>query len=462
MTTSLPMDRDQISSRLYRIYTGENEDLLRLIREVITPNAPQLARDFYTQMLAIEESAPFLNHELVAGRLHGSMTKWIESLFLPSDERSVAEHMKWQEQVGDVHARINVPLRLVNHGIRLLKEGIARLILEADLEAERKYQGFVLVNDLLDHCSSLINERYLLLRMANENDTQVLRMHMMNVSVVVEIERLRSHLFDWLRRTVAEIYSRFPEDRPDVQSIHSTELGLWAAYKAELVYSDTSELTEQLRGQLQNIQGNIDRINNFTGIESKEELARAVESLGESVTNAAWFLGDLSSRVYELEAGKDPLTRVFNRRFLPSVMHSVIRTARRSSTTFCLLYCDLDDFKSINDQHGHDSGDAALVAFGNVLLANARATDYVFRMGGDEFLLILAGADRDTGLRVADKISGRLRTEPVELRQGASVHLSATIGVAQYDGHPDYEQAIGAANAAMSRAKTERKGTGNR
>ena len=120
--------RSQINDRLYRIYTQSNNDLLNQIQKIISPNAAMLADYFYTCMLEIDESDPYLNHDLVSERLHRSMAEWIKSLFLPSDERSVEEHMKWQQVVGDVHARVNVPMKLVNHGIRLIKGEITNLI----------------------------------------------------------------------------------------------------------------------------------------------------------------------------------------------------------------------------------------------------------------------------------------------------------------------------------------------
>ncbi len=450
---------DKVSERLFRIYTKSNRDLLITIQNIVTPNATNLANVFYTHMLEISESEPFLNHQVVSERLHRSMTKWIETLFLPSDERSVVEHMKWQQVVGDVHARINIPMRLVNHGIRLLKGEIAALITQANMDSLQKYQGLILVNDLLDFSSSLINESYILHRIHNENDSQALKIHLMSFSLVVELERLRSSLFDWLRRTVTDVYEKYPAEKPTLSSAYNTDFGLWAVYKAELLFADRPEWVEKIKAQLNKMQENIEKINHLSEKDSKAEFSMAIEYLNESISNAAWLLGDLSAQAFEMEVGKDTLTHLFNRRFLPSVMQNIIRAAKSSSSSFSVLSCDLDGFKHINDQYGHDAGDKTLIAFGNLLVSAVRATDYVFRMGGDEFLLVLAGADTEISVMIAKKILGQLNLSPIKIDENISLSLSTSIGIVEYDGHPDYERILKDADNALYQAKNNGKNT---
>jgi len=451
--------RDDVSERLFRIYADTNRDLLKSVQGIVAPNAAYLAEYFYTQLLAINESAPYLSHSVVSERLHRSMTEWIKSLFLPSDERSVAEHMKWQQAVGDVHARINVPMRLVNHGIRLLKAEISRLIAETDQENPQKYQEVILVNDLLDFSSSLINESYILHRIHNENDSQALKLHLMSLSLVVELERLRSSLFDWLRKTVSSVYEKFPEEKPVLASAYNTDFGLWVIYKAELLFSEQPELINKLRNQLNKIQSDIEKINSLTGKASRAALSQAIDGLNESITNATWMLSDFSSQAYELESGKDALTRLFNRRFLASVMQNMIRASKSANSSFSILCCDLDNFKHINDEYGHDAGDKTLIAFGNFLVSTVRATDYVFRMGGDEFLVILVGANIETSTKIAQKILEQLELFTVKIDEHHSIAVKTSIGIVEYDGHPDYTRILKDADHALYQAKELGKNT---
>ena len=87
-----------------------------------------LDENFYTHMLEISESQPFLNYQVVSERLHRSLIKWIETLFLPSDLHSVAEHMKWQQQIiGDAYARITEQPDYVNKLITQLSQDRGKL-----------------------------------------------------------------------------------------------------------------------------------------------------------------------------------------------------------------------------------------------------------------------------------------------------------------------------------------------
>ncbi len=134
----MEIQRDPIYERLFRIYTDANRELLLQVQSIVAPHAEALAEHFYSHLLAIEEARQFLDHQMVSERLHRSMAKWIQALFLPCDEASVEEHIKWQQKVGDVHARINVPMKLVNHGMRLLKSEMGRLLEDVD---EALYQA---------------------------------------------------------------------------------------------------------------------------------------------------------------------------------------------------------------------------------------------------------------------------------------------------------------------------------
>jgi diguanylate cyclase len=459
MDSPIEIHKNKTYERLFRIYTDPNRDLLLSVQKIISPNAEFLADYFYQNMLEIEESGQFLNHNVVSERLHRSMAAWIKSLFLPSDEMSVAEHMKWQQKVGDVHARINIPMKLVNYGIRLLKNEMERLLRESDLADNQKYQGLVLVNDLLDFSSSLINESYVVHHIHNENDSQALKTHLMSISLVVQLERLRSSMFDWLRKTVTEIYEGNPDQKLELPSAYTTDFGLWAIYKSELLFSERPDLIAQLKKNLEVVQENIDKINLLTGENFKNEIGKVVDSLSQSISSIAWLLGDISSQTYEMESGRDTLTRLLNRRFLTSVMQNMIKAARATSSTFSIISLDIDEFKQINDKYGHAIGDKALVFLGEVLTSNTRVTDYAFRMGGDEFTAILAGIDAKSSGRIAKKILEFLSTHPLNLDNGTAIHLKVSIGVAQYEGHPDYMRLLKDVDDALYQAKTNGKNT---
>jgi len=149
----------------------------------------------------------------------------------------------------------------------------------------------------------------------------------------------------------------------------------------------------------------------------------------------------------------DHLTGLANRGMLQSRMDHAIASARRSGDRFAIVYVDLDNFKPINDIHGHDVGDELLQEVGCRLNAAIRPCDLVARLGGDEFAILLENLE---GEGCVPCILERLRREldrPAEIA-GASIDLSASIGVATFpDDAETAAELLQRADEAMYRAK---------
>jgi diguanylate cyclase (GGDEF)-like protein len=103
-------------------------------------------------------------------------------------------------------------------------------------------------------------------------------------------------------------------------------------------------------------------------------------------------------------ADHDPLTRLLNRRAFVNRLDGEVARARRYGRSFGLVIADLDDFKELNDRYGHPTGDEALVAFANVLVESLRQPDDAFRIGGDEFAVLLAEASEEDARQVVARV----------------------------------------------------------
>ena len=128
-------------------------------------------------------------------------------------------------------------------------------------------------------------------------------------------------------------------------------------------------------------------------------------------------------------ADHDPLTRLLNRRAFVTRLEGEVARAVRYNRTFGLVVTDLDGFKQLNDQFGHASGDEALVAFANVLAESLRKPDDAFRIGGDEFAVLLAEATEED----ARQVVARAETMLEQLSAGGepwAANLSASFGCA--------------------------------
>jgi diguanylate cyclase (GGDEF)-like protein len=161
-------------------------------------------------------------------------------------------------------------------------------------------------------------------------------------------------------------------------------------------------------------------------------------------------VGELQRKLYE-QATTDPLTGALNRRQMSVSLADAIERSRRGAHPVSLLVFDLDHFKRINDAHGHAAGDQALRRLVTLVHERARRLDLLFRMGGEEFALLLPHTAEADAVRVADQL--RRRVAQAEWPCGAIVTVS--IGVAQLHPAQTQDAWLKAADAALYRAKAE-------
>lgn len=128
----------------------------------------------------------------------------------------------------------------------------------------------------------------------------------------------------------------------------------------------------------------------------------------------------------------DELTGLLNRRGFELELSRALSRARRQNESGLLLMCDLNHFKAINDTHGHPAGDAILRAVGRALKRNTRESDYVARVGGDEFAVIMTQASLPQSEQLAAKLSALVNGMPVPW-QNVSLAVSAGFGAVVYD-----------------------------
>lgn len=151
---------------------------------------------------------------------------------------------------------------------------------------------------------------------------------------------------------------------------------------------------------------------------------------------------------------KDALTSVFNYRYLDQHLDQELRVAKRFHATISIVYMDLDKFKRVNDECGHQFGNAVLSEVGNFLRVTSRASDLVGRMGGDEFLMLLPNTSRDEAQIVAERLRRRMENHGFEVDGRKVDYLTASMGVAAFPlDAQDKEGLITAADQAMYRAK---------
>ena len=150
----------------------------------------------------------------------------------------------------------------------------------------------------------------------------------------------------------------------------------------------------------------------------------------------------------------DDLTKLNNARYLRQFLVNEIKRARRYHSKVAAVFLDLDDFKRVNDMHGHLAGSHALMEMASVILPSVRDTDSVVRYGGDEFVVILPETGADEARRVADRIRSKIERHRFTGGRHLDFSLSASFGIAVFPDHAlSPQQLVACADTAMYEAK---------
>jgi diguanylate cyclase (GGDEF)-like protein len=179
----------------------------------------------------------------------------------------------------------------------------------------------------------------------------------------------------------------------------------------------------------------------------------AVELSTTLVDQAATALALVRARV---EAGTDPVTGCMNHRAMRRRLDEEIGRATRTGGPLSCLLIDLDDFKLVNDRHGHQAGDAMLRGVVQGLVGEFRSFDRVARYGGDEFVVILPNADLDSAAAAAAR--ALVRMQAGVFQDGRAQGVSASIGVAQWQAPMSTDALLEACDAALLSSKRQGKG----
>ncbi len=149
------------------------------------------------------------------------------------------------------------------------------------------------------------------------------------------------------------------------------------------------------------------------------------------------------NRVLFNQSRRDSLTGLYNKRYLQEKLKEMLDDAEAESATMSLAFIDVDNFKSINDTYGHEKGDEILKSIGEIISRFIRSSDYAFRYGGDEFVIIFSGIKSTKAVEVIERIRKYL------IDSLGEVKLTISSGVADYKKDERYDEWVSRADGAM-------------
>lgn len=420
------------------------------MRAAAGANARHLVTVFYATLQADPRGARFLNNDLVKNRLAHALEMWIGDLFAadPNAPPSVAfeEH---QLRIGHVHARVKIPVSLVMDAAAILKRELCTILIAGELDRAELAVAVGLVNTRIDSAVALMSDAYMKDSVRRAQVDEAYRLFALGQDMTLERETQRATLTEWFESILFPLLDGNAARK--LAPIAQSPFGMWVVHRAALMFNDTAGLAA-IHGRMREIDGEIlPRL--AEGRQGHGDLSAHLSALKGAIEEIRFVLSELFQKVINVEAGRDPMTRALNRRFLPTILTREISIAEQTRAPFSLLMIDVDHFKQINDRWGHSAGDVVLKQVADALSDALRMNDFIFRYGGEEFLVILVESDRAEALEIAERVRVEIANRAIKLKDGTDIAVTASIGLAEYLGQADYEQLIDAADQALYKAK---------
>ena len=430
----------QTSPDVHTILTGLSDDEIR-----------HLVTVFYDYMLSHAESALFLNTEQVSTRLSGSMFDWLRSV-LGSAYEDLPLLLAKQREIGVVHARIGLPIDLVNRGARKLKEELYQLLKsKADYSVSLLSEAICFSSLAMDTALEAMTVSYSPSYQNSLHTQEQYRLQTIYDDVNVERERQIRSFTDWENQFIYNIATGLPSG--DLVFLADSDFGMWFSHKGKHILGNSNLLAE-MESVIAEIDNRLTQTLSNQHQPGETERMSLLQDVRQLSAKIHFLLASMFEALVKQENGKDSLTQLLNRRFIPTIMRREISLALHSRKPFTLAMLDIDYFKQINDSYGHNTGDMTLKNVAAVIYEHIRSSDYVFRYGGEEFMILLVESDESQASIILETLSKKIAELHIAASVTESFSITVSIGVAEYDYHPDYKQLVDKADRALYLAKS--------
>lgn len=431
-----------------RMLLGFAPEVRAIVRKAAQESHVELAEQFYASMLEDAQASLFLSHEQVQIRLKPSMARWIHSVLCLEPDDNLAAVAEQQVKIGEVHARVDVPVHLVLRGASRVKHALRQhFSAQAVITPEQGLQANLLVDKVMDLSMQIMSQAYASSLDRNARTKEAYRLFSVTHNVATLRERRRAELLEWQNqclyaRAIGSPYEAAPK-------LGSSDFGLWFRHKGMQVFQGLPE-SEAITEAITLIDDKL--LLGFMQA-TAEQLPQRLDALRSQARHIALCMESLFEHNSQMDAGRDALTHLLNRKFLPVVLSKEVAFARESGVTFSILTIDIDHFKQINDTYGHEAGDMVLQQMAAILSNNSRGGDYLFRLGGEEFLMLLVDTGHAGAQRVAEKLRVQVQRSIFQLPKNQRCQVTISSGLVTFDGHPDYQLLLRRSDEALYAAK---------
>ncbi|MEE3662505.1 diguanylate cyclase [Brenneria sp. g21c3] len=423
-------------------------DAFNLLHTLAREKSSMLAGEFYSHMLKDPEAALFLSSQQVHSRLFSSMQQWI-AVILSNTGENLDELIAYQKKIGLIHARIGIPIELVGRGARRLKWKLYEYVSQMTSDKSICFETLRFASISIDIATEIMSATYSHSHASAAKREESYRLLSLLNNADIERERQNAALLNWENTFIFNIATGAP--LITVQSLTDSDFGLWFYHKGKPYFGNTPD-AQAISDMINAVDEDIGHFNNNIPL-TQDAYAPLLKSVRNRIHKIRVFIGSLFDEVQKLESGKDTLTLLLNRRFLPTILRHETSLAMRKSAPLTIAMIDIDHFKAINDTYGHTVGDTVLKKTAELFYENTRSSDYIFRYGGEEFMFVLIETSKDAAYTFIERLREKIQNHKIRLQNNEVVTITISAGIAEYNGHPDYEYLINAADVALYQAK---------
>ncbi|WP_230532204.1 GGDEF domain-containing protein [Microvirga roseola] len=443
----------QAAARIERILFSVRPEIRDTIARLVEASADELVETFYSTLTQDQEAARFLSHKLVDERLHRSLRQWLVDLFAGDAEAGGVQALaERQKGIGEAHARMRISIHLVMQGADLLKSSIFERLQQTGLERDRLWEATVYATGLMDCAIEIMSQSFVRSTASRAQTDEAYRLFSLGQDITVDKESQRAALMEWSLGVLFSLSVQGQAQQVRLTPLSRSDFGLWLRHRAGVMFEGSANLAH-IEKSMQTIDEELLPKLEEACSADPSSLPELLEGFQAIVGEMKFLLVDMFQSVAAIESGRDPLTKALNRRFLPSILSREIILATKNKTSFSLLMIDVDHFKQINDAWGHQAGDAVLRQIADAILDACRLSDFVLRYGGEEFLVALVEKDLEAAFRAAEGIRLQVGTREFLAPDNTPLPVTVSIGVATFDGHPDFSRLIEMADRALYTAK---------
>lgn len=435
---------DQLWQDLHDLSELNNAEAIQAIVTIIHRDKTFIVDNFYRSLLQSQDTAHFLSAIKVENQLKPNLERWLEILLCCNNNDDLKAALDMQCNIGDVHARAGIPVNMVARAIRILKYEINQCLLQSDLDRHCLVDAVLRVDYLMDIAFESMSAAFVSSLEQSVRTETSFRLLYTGQNMALERERQQRALLEWENRFFRVMANDLPIE--NLMPIRLSSFGLWVMHKAPLIFKDMLELP-LLETAITRIDD--DLLPQLSAIAAKGIL-KAILAETEQIR---YLLTTMYERMTEMEMGRDSLTQLFNRRFMPTILKREVELSRHKGVPFCVLVIEIDFFKSVNDAYNYDIKDKAIRQVAVAITDTIHEGDFAFRYSEEKFLIVLAESDDRQAAIAAEKIREHIEVEEIPLSSERSVKVTVSIGIAMSNNHPDYQRLIERADAALCDAK---------